>query len=268
MGRRVEGKVGLVVGAGSVGEGWGIGKATAALLAKEGASVFAVDYRPEAAQATQALIEAEGGICEVHGADATRADEVAAAVEACLARFGRIDILVNNVGIVAVGGAADQSEADWDRVMNTNVKSMFLTCKYVLPIMERTGGSVVNVSSIASARWAGVNYASYAASKAAVNQFTKSVAMEYARRRIRVNAVLPGLMNTPMIVEPLTKAYGDDVETMLRKRDAMTPMGAMGDGWDVAYSVLYLASDEAKYVTGTLLFVDGGLHCQVVPAVT
>ena len=264
---RLKGKIAIVVGAGSVGPGWGNGKATAVLFAREGASVFAVDRTTAAAVATQEIIRAEGGTCEVYTADVVHADEVAAMVEDCVSRFGRIDVLVNNVGTVALGGPVEQSEADWDRVMDTNVKSMFLTCKYVLPVMEKQGGSIVNISSVASIRWAGVSYVSYGASKAAVNQFTEVVAMQYARKRIRVNAVLPGLMNTPMIVEPLTAAYGGDVETMLRTRDAVTPMGTMGDAWDVAYAALFLASDESKYITGTQLLVDGGLHCQVAPSV-
>lgn len=199
-----------------------------------------------------------------HAADVTRSDSVKEMVEACVGRFGRIDILVNNVGIAALGGPVEQSEADWDRVMDTNVKSMFLTCKHVLPVMERTGGSIINISSLAGIRWAGVPYVSYAASKAAVNQLTSVVAMQYARRGIRVNAILPGLMNTPMFVEPL-KAHYANVDEMMRARNAMTPTGSMGDAWDVANAALFLASDESKYITGAQLPVDGGLHCQVAP---
>lgn len=263
MGKRLEGKVAMIVGAGSVGPGWGNGKATSLRFAQEGASVFAVDIRQEAADETRTIIESEGGVAASHAADVTRSESVRNMVLACEERFGRIDVLVNNVGIAALGGPVEQSEDDWDRVMDTNVKSMFLTCKHVLPVMEKNGaGSIVNISSIASLRWAGVPYVSYSASKAAVNQLTSVVAMQYARRGIRVNAVLPGLIRTPMIVEPL-KAHYENVDEMMRIRNEMCPTGSMGEAWDVANAVLFLASDEARYVTGTELIVDGGLHCQV-----
>ncbi|MCD6671357.1 MAG: SDR family oxidoreductase [Burkholderiaceae bacterium] len=263
MGKRLEGKVAMIVGAGSVGPGWGNGKAASLRFAQEGASVFAVDIRREAADETRAIIESEGGVAVSHAADVTRGESVRNMVQACEERFGRIDILVNNVGIAVLGGPVEQSEDDWDRVMDTNVKSMFLTCKHVLPVMEKNGaGSIVNISSIASLRWAGVPYVSYSASKAAVNQLTSVVAMQYARKGIRVNAILPGLIKTPMIVEPLKAHYGN-VDEMMRIRNEMCPTGSMGEAWDVANAALFLASDEARYITGTELIVDGGLHCQV-----
>ena len=185
-------------------------------------------------------------------------------VQRCLEAFGRVDILHNNVGIVEVGGVVDASEESWDRVMDVNVKSMFLTCKHVLPQMERQGGgAIVNIASIAGIRWLGVPYVSYAASKAAVLQLTQTIAMEYAKKGIRANAILPGLMDTPMIVKPLSGAYGGDAERMRAARAAQCPTGKMGDAWDVAYAALFLASDEAKYITGTQLVVDGGLSCKV-----
>lgn len=264
MGNRLEGKVAMIVGAGSIGAGWGNGKATAVRFAREGASIFAVDIRREAADETKAIIEGEGGVCVTHAADVSRSESVQGMVRACEERFGRIDVLVNNVGIAVLGGPVEQSESDWDRVMDTNVKSMFLTCKYVLPVMERNGGgSIVNISSLASVRWAGVPYVSYSASKAAVNQLTSVVAMQYARRGIRVNVILPGLMNTPTFVEPL-KAHYENIDEMVRIRNEMCPTGSMGDAWDVANAALFLASDEARYITGTQLIVDGGVHCQVL----
>lgn len=265
MGRpRLQDKIALVFGAGSVGEGWGNGKATAALMAREGASVFCVDLRLEAAETTRDVIRAEGGVAEAFPADVGEAADIRAAVEACTQRFGRVDVLVNNVGISALGGAIDQKEADWDRVMNVNAKAMYLAMQAVLPgMIGRGGGAIVNVSSIASLRWLGVPYVSYAVSKAAVNQLTRVTALQHAAQGVRVNAVLPGLINSPHIVEPLRKVY-DDVDTMIATRDRISPTGRMGDAWDVAHAVLFLASDEARYINGVELIVDGGLHCQVV----
>ena len=265
---RLEGKVALLMGAGSVGDGWGNGKATAALMAREGASVFCVDLHLEAAQVTRDVIRAEGGTAEAHRADVGKAQDIEAAARSCMERFGRIDVLVNNVGISALGGVVEQTEEDWDRVMDVNVKAMFLACKAAIPrMLDQGGGAIVNISSIASERWLGVPYVSYAVSKAAVNQLTRVTALQYAARGIRVNTVLPGLINSPHIVEPLRKVY-EDVDTMIATRDRISPTGKMGDAWDVAHAALFLASDDAKYINGSELFVDGGLHCQVAaPAV-
>jgi NAD(P)-dependent dehydrogenase (short-subunit alcohol dehydrogenase family) len=185
-------------------------------------------------------------------------------VERCLEIYGRVDILHNNVGIVDLGGCVEASEESWDRVMNVNLKSMFLTCKFVLPHMERQGkGVIVNISSVASSRWLGVPYVSYSASKGAVNQLTQSVALQYAAKNIRANAILPGFMHTPMVTKSLADFYAaGDVEKMVEIRDRSCPMGKMGDAWDVAHAALFLASDEAKYITGTELVVDGGLTCK------
>ncbi len=265
MGERLKDRVVLVVGAGSVGPGWGNGKAAAVLFAREGARVFCVDINPEAAAATADIIAGEGGEAMAHQADASKSEDVAAMAAHCLEHYGRIDVLDNNVGILEVGGPVEASEASWDRVMEVNLKSMFLTCKHVLPAMERQGGGViVNIGSVAGLRWLGVPYISYHASKGAVVSFTRAIALEYAAKGIRANAVLPGLMNTPMIVEPLKDAYaGGDVDRMLELRAAQCPMGRMGDAWDVAHAALFLASDEARYVTGTELVVDGGLTAKV-----
>ena len=264
MGRRLTGKVALVTGAGSIGPGWGNGKATAVLFAREGAKVFAVDIRLDAAEETGRIIEGEGGECLSHHADVSKADEVKAMVQRCLDCYGRIDILHNNVGITEVGGPVEISEEGWDRVFAVNIKSMFLTCKYVLPIMERQGGgAIVNISSVASIRYLGYPSVSYNASKGAVNQITQHIAIQYAPKGIRANCVLPGLMYTPMVVKSLKGVYGPGgEEEMVRKRNAMIPMGKMGDAWDVAYASLFLASNEAKYVTGAQLVVDGGLTCK------
>jgi NAD(P)-dependent dehydrogenase (short-subunit alcohol dehydrogenase family) len=266
MGERLKGKVAIVTGAGSIGPGWGNGKATAVLFAREGARVFAVDINAAAAEETRAIIAGEGGECTVHQADVARGDEVRALVERCLATYGRIDILHNNVGISGLGGAVETSEATWDRVMNVNAKSMFLTCQAVLPHMERQGGgAIINISSVASIRWTGIAYLAYSVSKAAVNQLTQCIALEYAAKGIRANVILPGFMNTPRIARGLAGVYaGGDVEKMNAIRDAQCPTGKMGDAWDIAYAALYLASDEAKYVNGVQLAVDGGLTCKIV----
>ena len=262
---RLKDKVALVTGAGSIGPGWGNGKATSVLFAREGAKVFAVDINLKAAEETCAIIAKEGGTAVAHAADVSKSDQVKAMAEACVKRFGRIDVLHNNVGIVKIGGPVEQSEADWDRVVDVNLKSVFLTCKHILPIMEKQGkGAIVNISSIASIRWLGVPYISYHATKAAINQLTQAVAMQYAKKGIRCNAVLPGLMNTPMVHAALPGYYSDgDADKMVAIRDAQCPTGKMGEAWDVAYASLFFASDEAKYVTGQCLAVDGGITAKI-----
>lgn len=260
---RLTGKVAIVTGAGSQSEELGIGRAIAIEFAREGASVFAVDMDTKAVTDTRNRIISENGICEIWIADVSDNAAVQSMVENCVARFGKVDILVNNVGIVKIGGPVDLSEEDWDRTFAVNIKSMFLTCKHVLPLMERNGGgSIVNISSVASICWSGVAYPAYSASKAAVNSFTKYVALEYARKNIRANYILPGLINTPMVVEPLTRHYGD-ITKMIEARNAMSPTGAMGDGWDIAKAAVYLASDDSSYVSGAPLLVDAGLTFQV-----
>ena len=198
-------------------------------------------------------------------ADVTQADQVEALVADCVARWGRVDVLQNNVGILDSGGPVELSEADWDKVLAVNLKPMFLTCKYVLPIMERQGrGAIVNVGSIAGLRWTGVPYITYSTSKGAIPPFTRSIALQYAAKGIRANVVSPGLMNTPMIREPLKDVYaGGDIDKMIEIRDAQCPMGHMGDAWDVAMASLFLASDEARYITGTELIVDGGITAKM-----
>jgi NAD(P)-dependent dehydrogenase (short-subunit alcohol dehydrogenase family) len=258
--------VAIVTGAGSSGPGWGNGKATAVLFAREGARVLAVDVNRDAVEETCGIIRGEGHAAEACVADVTDLAQVEALVGRCVSAFGRVDVLHNNVGIVEVGGCVAASEASWDRVMDVNVKSMFLTCKAVLPHMERQGrGAIVNIASISGIRWLGVPYVSYAASKSAVLGLTQSIALEYARKGIRANCILPGLMDTPMIVKPLASVYaGGEVEAMKATRAAQCPTGAMGDAWDVAHAALFLASDEARYITGAQLVVDGGLSCKVV----
>lgn len=262
MAERLQDKTAIIFGAGSVDEGWGNGKASAVLYAREGARVACIDVNADAAERTRSLIEDEGGVALAGQADVTDLRQVKQAVDATLEAWGRIDILHNNVGINIEGGPVETSEADWDRVMAVNLKSMFLTCKCVLPIMEtQQSGAIINISSLASIRWMHFNYISYYASKAGVNNFTRAIALQYADRGIRANTILPGLMDTPHIYQAMKDHY-TDAAAMQRQRADVTPMKRMGSGWDIAHAALFLASDEARYITGIELCVDGGLHCK------
>lgn len=258
---RVEGKVAMVIGAGSVGEGYGNGRAAAVLYAREGARVFAVDIDGDAVAETGRIIDEEGGACATHVGDAMKADQVAAMADACMAEYGRIDILHNNCGGSIPGGPAELSEEDWDFQIDFNLKTAFLACKYVLPVMEaQGGGAIVNISSIASRTNIGRQLCAYQAAKAGLVQFSNAVAFQYADKGVRSNCVVPGLMHTPLVEARVAgQAYGGDVAKAIAARDAMCPTGKMGDAWDVAYAALYLASDEARYVTGAEIVVDGGV---------
>src|SRR5947207_8197427 len=244
----------MIVGAGSIGPGWGNGKATAVACAREGAKVFCVDINLAAAEETANIISNEGGLALPFRADVTKSDDVEAMVRACVADFGRIDILDNNVGIAEVGGVVELPEAQWDRVLDVNLKSAFLTMKHIIPLMVvQGGGSIINISSVAGARWTGVPYSSYYASKAGLIHLTRTTAVEYASKRVRVNAILPGLMQTPMVEHSagLAQSYaGGNVEEMWRVRAARVPMGIGGEAWDVANGAVFLAGDDAKFVTG------------------
>ena len=253
-------RVALVFGAGSCAPGWGNGKATAVTLARAGAVVVAIDINPDAAEQTRAFIAGEDGRAEARICDVTKSSQVRALVDDVVARHGRIDVLHNNVGITAMGGVVDESEDSFRHVTDTNLTSAFLTCKHVLPHMLARGkGSIVNVSSLAAIR-SSYPYSSYQASKGGLNQLTQSVALQYARQGIRANAILPGLMDTPMVHQQIASQY-PSVEAMTAARDAKTPMGRQGTGWDVANAALFLHSDAAGYISGVCLPVDGGLSC-------
>ena len=261
------GKVAIVAGAGSVGPTgssiWGNGKTTAILLARQGASVFLLDVTQEAVAETKSLIDGEGGTCDVHQCDMTIAADVREMVQACLNRFKRIDILVNNVGGSAPGDPVSMPEEIWDRQIDFNLKTAFLGCKYVLPVMIEQGkGAIVNIASVAGMRndfLSGRSHVGYSAAKAGVIQLSRSVAGTYARKGIRVNTVVPGLMHTPLVEYRLTQTVGgNDPQKLIEARNAAVPMGHMGDAWDVAHAVLFLASDEARFITATEIVVDGG----------
>jgi NAD(P)-dependent dehydrogenase (short-subunit alcohol dehydrogenase family) len=249
----------MVCGAGSIGPGWGNGKASAVQYARDGATVAALDIRLAAAQETVDLIRAESGVAEAFQCDVTDTVQVQVAVDAVMARFGRIDVLHNNLGLPEMGQTDSITDEAWQRVMAANLDSVMKTCRAVLPIMVRQGkGAIVNTSSIAAVRYTGYPYPAYYAGKAAVNHLTASIALEYARRGIRANAIMPGMMNTPHIRQNIVGQYASEAE-MVAKRDAMCPMGRMGTGWDVARAAAFLASDEADYITGQCLAVDGGI---------
>jgi NAD(P)-dependent dehydrogenase (short-subunit alcohol dehydrogenase family) len=264
MAGRLEDKVAIISGAGCVGPGWGNGRAAAVAFAREGARVFAVDLKAEAmAETVERATEAasHGGEIRTYTCDVTATDQVRAMVQACVAAFGRVDILVNNVGGSAKGGAVELSEEAWDGQMDFNLKSVFLGCKHVIPVMAAAGGgAIVNMSSASGLRWTGAAQVGYASSKAAVIQFGRVTAVEYAPKGIRVNTVIPGQMHTPMVETRLAgQRAGGDVAALLKSRVARIPLGFMGDGRDVANAVLFLASDEARFITGTEIIVDGGM---------
>jgi NAD(P)-dependent dehydrogenase (short-subunit alcohol dehydrogenase family) len=264
MSKRVDGKVVIITGAGCVGPGWGNGRAAAVIFAREGARVFAVDRSAASMDETLERARAEGGMIEPHECDVTDGPQVAAMVDACMERFGRVDILVNNVGGSAAGGPVELSQENWQRQIDANLTSVFLTCKAVLPLMEKQGGgAIVNTASTSGIRWTGSAQVGYAAAKAGVIQFSRVVAVQYAARNIRVNTVIPGQMHTPMVEARLAgQRAGGDVDALLRTRLARIPLGFMGDGRDTAMAALFLASDEARFITGTEIVVDGGMSAR------
>ena len=264
---RVAGRVALVTGAGSIGPGWGNGKAAAVLYAREGATVMCVDNRLAAAGETRDIISGEGGTAIAHEADVTDEGEIAAMVRACVDEFGRIDILHNNVGGSGPGAALmEVALQDWNDTLARNVTGAFLAMKAAIPHMEaQGGGAIVNISSIAGLTHIGVPSTSYSAAKGALNELTKNIAIQYAARNIRANCVAPGLMKTPFILREkdgvpnhIRKGYATP-EEYHAARAVTVPMRRMGDAWDVAKAALFLASDDAAYITGQCLVVDGGL---------
>jgi len=265
MSGRLEGKVALVIGAGQTpGDTIGNGRATALLFAREGARVLAVDRQLDSARETVARIEGEGGEALAFEADATHEPDCQRLVGHCVERFGSLDVLHNNVGIGGGdAGPAHVEEAIWDRILAVNLKSVVLPCKHALPVMRsQRSGSIVNVSSIAAV--CSTPIVAYKASKAGVNAYTQSLAIGNAKHGIRANVIMPGLMNTPMAIEGIAEASGVPKDELIRRRDAQVPLGGkMGTAWDVAYAALFLASDEARFITGVALPVDGGQSARI-----
>lgn len=258
---RFIGKVAIVTGAGCVASGWGNGRAMAVRLAEEGAQVLAVDRDPERLAETISLAGDAAKSIHPFECDITIAANVQAMVASCTDRFGALDILINNVGGSAAGGAVEMSEAVWDTQIAFNLKSVFLACKYALPVMIAQGkGAIVNVASTSGIRWTGSAQVAYAAAKAGVIQMSKVMAVQHASQGIRVNTVVPGQLHTPMVEYRLAKQRtGGDVQALLDQRIKRIPLGFMGDGRDTASAALFLASDEAKFITGTEIMVDGGM---------
>ena len=254
---RLKDRVAIVTGAGSVGPGWGNGRATAVRFAEEGARVFAVDRDSKSLSETVS----HAGSVKTHICDVTDGSAVKRMVEACLDAFGRLDILVNNVGGSAAGGPVEMSEEVWDAQVDYNLKSVFLGCKHALPVMERQGsGVIINIASTSGLRFTGSAQVAYAATKAGVIQLSRVVAAQYASKGIRVNTVVPGQLHTPMVEARLAKQRaGGDVEALLKSRLKRIPLGFAGDGRDTANAALFLASDEARFITGAEIVVDGGM---------
>ena len=248
---RLEGKVAIVVGAGSRGPEMGNGKATALLLAKEGAKVFAVDKNLSAAEDTVKIIKDGGGEAAAMQADVTKEPEAQKVVESAVAKFGRLDIVFNNVGIEANVGGLKVSEKDWDAVINTNLKSILFVCKYAVPEMKKVGGGAI-VNNASTAAFASYHEYGYAASKAGVVGFTRSLAGGMGKYNIRVNCVAPGYIATPM-GSPVMRG---EVDHIIAQR---VPLRRRGRPEDVAGAVLFLASDDSSYITGQTICVDGGL---------
>lgn len=271
---RVEGKVAIVTGAGSTpGPGVGTGKASAILLAREGAAVVLVDIVAEQADDTRRTIEAEGGRAIVVQADATRSEDCRAVVDTAVAEFGGVDILVNNIGRAALGTVVDITEEEWDRSFDINLRTTFLASKHAIPAMEaRGGGAIVNVCSISAVRGDGT--AAYSAAKGAMLALTVDMAYSHGRQGIRVNAVAPGHITTPMVHS--VQQPGPQANFMDAMRREAGLLGTAGDGWDVGHAVTFLASDDARWITGVLLPVDSGVlsvtpllmagHLRSVPA--
>lgn len=261
MTQRFRDRIAIVTGAGCVGPGWGNGRAIAVRLAEEGATVLACDRDLSRVSETVERAGTLGASIVPFACDVTSGASIAAMVEACIARFGRVDVLVNNVGGSAAGGPVEMAEETWDLQIDVNLKSVFLTCKHVLPHMiAAKAGAIVNLASTSGLRWTGAAQVAYAATKAGVIHMGRVIAVQHAPHGIRVNTVVPGQLHTPMVEARLAgQRAGGDVDALLASRVRRIPLGFMGDGRDTAAAVAYLASDDARFVTGTEIVVDGGM---------
>ncbi|ACI59465.1 short-chain dehydrogenase/reductase SDR (plasmid) [Rhizobium leguminosarum bv. trifolii WSM2304] len=255
---RLKGKTAVVFGAGSSGQGWGNGRAAAVLYAREGAQVACIDLSKQAARETADIIVGEGGNAIALFADVTELASIERAVRQIREAFGPISVLHNNVGMTHMGGPVELEESCFAQAVDVNLGSVYRTAKAVIPqMLEAGGGAIINISSLAAIRWAGYPYFAYYATKAAVNQATSAIAIQYASQGIRANCIMPGMVDTPMIYTQISSQYASS-EEMVEARNRALPGGKMGDAWDVAYAALFLASDEAKFINGICLPVDGG----------
>ena len=264
MAGRLEGKIAFITGAGSVGSGWGNGRATAVRFAQEGAKVFATDIDLARLDETVMLAGEFKNNIKTGVLDVTQSSAIEQSIRDCIREFGTLDILVNIVGGSAKGGPLEMTEEAWDAQVDFNLKSVFLTCKYALPEMiQKESGAIVNLASTSGIRWTGSAQIAYASTKAAVIQFSRVLAIQYAKQNIRVNTVVPGQLHTPMVETRLAKQrVGGDVELLLKQRQSRIPLPFMGDGRDTANAALFLASDEARFITGTEIIVDGGMSAR------
>ena len=258
---RLEGKTALITGAGSIGPGWGNGRSEAIIFAREGARLLLVDREPDALAVTIDAIRSEGGTAAAFEGDATDSAVIQEAVARCGEAYGRLDILVNNVGGSRAGGPVELSEEDWHAQIALNLTAAFLACKHTIPVMiAQGGGAIVSTASASGLRWTGSAQVGYAAAKAGIIQMSRVIAVQHAPDGIRANTVVPGQLHTPMVEARLAgQRAGGDVEALLAQRQSRIPLGFMGDGRDTAYAALYLASDEARFVTGTEIVIDGGM---------
>ena len=258
---RLNGKVAIVTGAGSVGPGWGNGRATAVRFAQEGARVIAVDRDINAMDETIRLANGSANAITALACDVTDDNAIGTLIETVKNRFGQVDILVNNVGSPIPGGPAQLSTAQWQTQLELNLSTVFLTCRHVLPLMEsQGGGAIVNIASTSGIRWTGAAQVGYACAKAGVIQFGRVAAVEYAPKGIRINTVVPGQLHTPLVDAFLVRDQAEgDIQALLSRRKKRIPLPITGDGRDTANAALFLASDEARFITGTELVVDGGM---------
>ncbi|MCO5092911.1 SDR family NAD(P)-dependent oxidoreductase [Bosea sp. (in: a-proteobacteria)] len=269
MSKPFEGKTVIVFGAGACGPGWGIGKAAAVSYGRRGANVVCVDIDGEALAQTHRIIADEGGISTAIRADVSSQADVRMALDAAVSTYGGLDILHNNVGMPAAGGPEATSEETWDRVADVNVKGTFLTCKHALPLLQAAGGgSIINIGSVAGLRYLGMPQIAYATTKGSLVAMTRAIAAQYGAQNIRANVISPGITDTPLLARGASMTFREtlgitDPDEAMALRARTIPLRRFGTAWDVANLAMFLASDEASYITGTELVVDGGLTAQV-----
>jgi NAD(P)-dependent dehydrogenase (short-subunit alcohol dehydrogenase family) len=263
------GKTVIVFGAGACGPGWGIGKAAAVSYGRKGANVVCVDVDSEALAETHKIITDEGGIGTAVCGDISLQADVRMALDAAISTYGSLNILHNNVGIPAAGGPETTSEEMWEKVADVNVKGTFLTCKYALPMLQASGGgSIINIGSVAGLRYLGMPQIAYATTKGSLVAMTRAIAAQYGPDNIRANVISPGITDTPLLTKGASMTFREtlgitDPDEARALRARTIPLGRFGNAWDVAHLAMFLASDEASYITGTELVIDGGLTAQV-----